>query len=102
MDVLVYLADHANELVSRHQLLKSVWSEHVAADELLTGAVSHLRLALQDHHDDPKFIETIPKRGYRIIESVKDIEQDLPKEKGWRTISTLRNWSRRAFQSGTA
>jgi TolB-like protein len=71
MDVLVYLADHANELVSRHQLLKSVWSEHVAADELLTGAVSHLRLALQDHHDDPKFIETIPKRGYRLIGEVQ-------------------------------
>jgi DNA-binding winged helix-turn-helix (wHTH) protein len=75
MDVFVYLAKHANELVSRDQLLESVWSKHVAADELLTGAVSDLRRALQDHSDDLKYIETIPKRGYRLIGEVRPLRR---------------------------
>jgi len=74
MDVFVYLADHANELVARDQLLERVWSKQVAADELLTGAVSDLRRALQGHQDDLKYIETIPKRGYRLIGEVLPIE----------------------------
>ena len=40
MDVLVCLAAHANELVTREQLLTTVWPDHPAADELLTGAIS--------------------------------------------------------------
>jgi TolB-like protein/Tfp pilus assembly protein PilF len=71
MDVLLYLAEHANELVSRDELLDSVWSRHVAADELLTGAVSDLRRALQEGQGDLKYIETIPKRGYRLIGEVR-------------------------------
>jgi TolB-like protein/Tfp pilus assembly protein PilF len=71
MDVFVFLANHANELVSRDQLLESIWSEHVAADELLTGAVSHLRRALQVDQVDLTFIETIPKRGYRLTGEVR-------------------------------
>ena len=67
MDVFVLLAEQANELVSRDQLLDAVWSGHVAADELLTGAISDLRRTLHDDSGDPKYIETVPKRGYRLI-----------------------------------
>ncbi len=67
MDVFVCLAEHANELVTRDELLKDVWRGHAAADELLTRAVSALRHALHDDRDDPKYIETVPKRGYRLV-----------------------------------
>ena len=70
MDVLVLLAGQPNKLASRNQLLDAVWSGHVAADELLTGAISELRHALHDHRGDPQYIETIPKRGYRLISDV--------------------------------
>ena len=70
MDVFVFLAERANKLVTRDQLLEAVWSGHVAADELLTGAVSDLRRALQDDLGDLKHIETVPKRGYRLIGQV--------------------------------
>ncbi len=43
MDTFVFLADHAEELVTRDQLLEAVWNGQVAADERLTGAVSELR-----------------------------------------------------------
>lgn len=71
MDVLVLLAAHPNKLVSRNQLLDAVWNGHVAADELLTRAISELRRALHDDRGDPLFIETIPKRGYRLIGQVR-------------------------------
>jgi len=71
MDLFVCLAEHANELVTRDQLLETVWSGHAAADELLTRAISDLRHALQDSRGDPKYIETIPKRGYRLVGQVE-------------------------------
>jgi TolB-like protein/Flp pilus assembly protein TadD len=71
MDVFVYLAEYANEMVSRDQLLEKVWAGNDAADELLTGAVSDLRRALQDDSGDPKYIETVPKRGYRLIGDIR-------------------------------
>jgi len=83
MDVFVCLAEHSNKLVSRDQLLESVWSGHVAADELLTGAVSDLRRVLQDDRGDPQYLETVPKRGYRLIKQVRplgdtDSEENAP------------------------
>ena len=78
MDVLAFLADHANELVTRDVLLEAVWSGHVAADELLTGAVSDLRRALEDNREDPKYIETVPKRGYRLIGQIRPLEGIKP------------------------
>ena len=71
MDVLTCLAKHAPELVTRNQLLEAVWSGHAAADELLTRAISELRRVLQDGRVDSKCIETVPKRGYRLIGEVR-------------------------------
>jgi len=71
MDVFVYLAEHANEMVSRDQLLKNVWAGNDAADELLTGAISDLRRVLLDDRSDPQYIETLPKRGYRLIGDIR-------------------------------
>ena len=70
MDVFVCLAEHANELVTREELLDTVWNGQVAADELLTGAISDLRHALQSGPDQHEYIETIPKRGYRLLGQV--------------------------------
>jgi len=67
MDVFVLLATQANELVIRDQLLDTIWSGNIARDELLTGAISDLRRALHDDPNDPDYIETVPKRGYRLI-----------------------------------
>lgn len=76
MDVFVCLAKNINELVTREQLLDAVWKGQVAADELLTRAISELRRVLQ-HDGDAKYIETVPKRGYRLLGDVqvpKDIK----------------------------
>jgi TolB-like protein/DNA-binding winged helix-turn-helix (wHTH) protein len=71
MDVFVCLAEHANELVTRNQLLDVAWSGNTAFEEQLTRAIGALRRALQDDRDDPKYIETVPKRGYRLIGQIR-------------------------------
>jgi TolB-like protein/DNA-binding winged helix-turn-helix (wHTH) protein/cytochrome c-type biogenesis protein CcmH/NrfG len=80
MDVLVHLAERDGELVTREQLLDAVWRGQDAADELLTRAISELRRALHDHPGQPKYIETVPKRGYRLFEKIRVPEREGPEE----------------------
>ena len=70
MDILVCLAEQANEVVTRSDLLDAVWNDHVAADELLTGAVSDLRQALRVDGTENGHIDTVPKIGYRLVGDV--------------------------------
>ena len=68
MDVLVCLARHAGEVVSRQALIDAVWPGTYVEDQAVTRAVWHLRQALGWHKDG--FLETIPKRGYRLTAPV--------------------------------
>jgi DNA-binding winged helix-turn-helix (wHTH) protein/TolB-like protein/tetratricopeptide (TPR) repeat protein len=68
MDVFVILASNAKQPVTREALLGEVWGEFAFSDELLTRAIGELRRALEDDRSHPTYIETIPKRGYRLIQ----------------------------------
>ncbi|MDZ7788978.1 MAG: winged helix-turn-helix domain-containing protein [Xanthomonadales bacterium] len=76
MDVLLHLAEHSGEAVSRQDFSTTVWQDTVVTDDALNWCISELRRKLGDSAADPHFIETIPKRGYRLIESVAPIEAD--------------------------
>lgn len=67
--VLQVLLDHAGEVVSREELQKRIWpaDTFVDFDQGLNNAVKRLREALVDDAEKPRFIETLPKRGYRFI-----------------------------------
>lgn len=71
MDVLVCLARHAPALVSREELLNTVWGRHIGSDESLTRAIGELRRALDDTSGHPRYVETVPKRGYRLMTAVQ-------------------------------
>ena len=71
MDVLVALTGRAGEVVGREELLSAVWAGVVVTDEVLTQVVIGLRKALGDTARQPEYIETIPKRGYRLIAAVR-------------------------------
>jgi DNA-binding winged helix-turn-helix (wHTH) protein/tetratricopeptide (TPR) repeat protein len=66
MDLLVFLAAHSGEVVSKERLLEAVWQGRIVGDDSLTVAVSQLRKALGDDARSPRYLETIPKRGYRL------------------------------------
>lgn len=67
VEVLLYLAHRPGELVSRHELLREVWGEDGGSDEALGHAISALRHGLGDHADRPEFVQTVPRRGYRLL-----------------------------------
>jgi DNA-binding winged helix-turn-helix (wHTH) protein len=67
IEVLLELAKHPGEVVSKASLLHSVWGGVHVCEEVVTNAVSLLRRALRDEARTPRIIQTIPKRGYRLI-----------------------------------
>lgn len=71
MAVLVCLAEHAGDVVSRNTLYDSVWGRTVVTDQALTNCISELRHHLGDDRVQPRYIETVPKRGYRLISPIK-------------------------------
>lgn len=84
MDVLVHLAAHAGEVVPKRQLIASTWDQEYVADAVLTRAVAELRRALGDSAQDPTYIETIPRRGYRLIAAVSPPDSATAREdSGW-------------------
>ena len=75
MDVLVCLADNCGQTVSREELLRTVWPNTFVTDDALTRCISELRRVFEDHAHDPHIIETIPKRGYRVIATVETVSE---------------------------
>ena len=70
MDVLVYLASRAGEVVSRQDLERDVWRGALVGYDAVTKTVIKLRQALGDESRDPRYIETVPKRGYRLVAEI--------------------------------
>jgi TolB-like protein/DNA-binding winged helix-turn-helix (wHTH) protein/Tfp pilus assembly protein PilF len=70
MQVLVCLAEQQGEVVSKEQLIHTVWADTFVTDHVLTHSISELRRAFEDDTKQPRVIETVPKGGYRLIASV--------------------------------
>ncbi len=78
MDVLMLLAGRVGDVVSREALFAAVWPDVVVGDEALTQSINKLRRALGDNPRAPQYIETISKRGYRLIAPVGDAGAEPP------------------------
>jgi adenylate cyclase len=76
MEVLVCLAQHAGETLSKETLFKTVWPDTFVTDDVLTHSISELRRAFEDDPREPRFIQTIPKRGYRLVAPVNATSAD--------------------------
>lgn len=68
IEILLRLAERPFQVIERDELLRIVWGEDQGSQEALSHAVSELRHGLHDHAEDPSLIQTIPRRGYRLIE----------------------------------
>jgi TolB-like protein/DNA-binding winged helix-turn-helix (wHTH) protein/Tfp pilus assembly protein PilF len=99
MDVLVALASRPGEVIERDDLLNEVWGGRAVADEPLTRCIASLRRILNDSRVAPEYIETIPKRGYRLVAPVKAHAMS-GRSRTSRRIAEL--WRRRQFRIGAA
>ncbi|HEU4522395.1 MAG TPA: winged helix-turn-helix domain-containing protein, partial [Thermoanaerobaculia bacterium] len=66
-EVLVYLVEHRDRVVMKQELLDAVWAGTAVTDNALTRTIAHIRKTLGDDQRAPRFIETVPTRGYRFI-----------------------------------
>jgi DNA-binding winged helix-turn-helix (wHTH) protein/tetratricopeptide (TPR) repeat protein len=78
MGVLVCLAKHAPETATRDEIFDEVWRDTVVQDEALTRNIHVLRTNLEDEEGDRKYIQTVPRVGYRLLEPVTPLNDDEP------------------------
>src|SRR6204780_2864713 len=78
MKLLEILLEHPGEVVTREELRSRVWLNESFGDfdQALNIAIGKLRSALEDSAENPRFIETLPKRGYRFIADVSVLDAD--------------------------
>jgi TolB-like protein/DNA-binding winged helix-turn-helix (wHTH) protein/Tfp pilus assembly protein PilF len=77
-DTLLYLVEHAGALVEKHVLMDAVWSNVVVEEGNLTQTIYLLRRALGEQCDEHQFIVTVPKRGYKFVGHVRNVEVLAP------------------------
>ena len=88
MQVLVFLAQHSGKVVSREALEAVVWAGMVVGYDALSGSIIKLRKALGDDSRHPQYIETVSKKGYRLIASVSEVGEDDADRQGGNAANT--------------
>ena len=78
--VLALLASRPGELISRDELQREIWGEETFVDfeHGVNFCVSRIRAALRDDAETPRFVETLPRRGYRFVAPVKQVKSSPP------------------------
>src|ERR1700692_2626704 len=84
-EVLVTLLEKPGQVVTREELHQKLWAQDTFVDfeHGLNKAINKVRDALGDDADNPRFIETLPRRGYRFVERIQS------KDKGLRSLAVL-------------
>ncbi len=86
MDLLSLLAEHPGEVLGRDDLLAALWPNMTVGEDTLARTVFKLRRALDDDPRAPAYVETIPKRGYRLIAPVDAKPRRAPRRR-WAALS---------------
>lgn len=85
LDLLFLLASQPSRLVTKDDILQALWPDVAVTDNAITQAISDLRHALGDSATAPRFVQTVPRRGYRFVAPVEAI--DPPGEPGPHVVS---------------
>ena len=76
-DLLLALVERAGRLVEKEELFKTVWPDVIVEESNLSSNIALIRKALGDDASRPRFVETVPKRGYRFIAELRVVEAPL-------------------------
>lgn len=77
-DLLIFLIDNRGRVLEKQELFEQVWKQAFVTDNALTRAVKEIRRVIGDDASAPRYIETIPKRGYRFIAEVRTTAEVAP------------------------
>ena len=82
IQILATLLERPGELVTREELREKLWPDDtvVEFDHSINAAVRRLRDALRDSPERPRYIQTVARRGYRLIADVRPAERPMPAE----------------------
>jgi TolB-like protein/DNA-binding winged helix-turn-helix (wHTH) protein/tetratricopeptide (TPR) repeat protein len=100
LKLLIYLIANRDRLVTRQELMDTVWGDTVISESALTKAVARLRKALDDDSATPHYLETVRSQGYRFIAAVEEIER--PNHHGLPSADTGQRTVRRGLFAGAA
>ena len=75
LDLLIALVDRQGQIVAKDQLISTVWPGTFVEESNLTSNMSILRKVLGEHPDGGEYIETVPKRGYRFLAAVYQVQE---------------------------
>lgn len=77
-DTLVVLVENSGRLLEKDELIRLLWPDSFVEDGSLARKISYLRKALEENDPGQKYIETVPKIGYRFVAEVRAVPQELP------------------------
>ncbi len=103
MEVLACLARHAGKPVSKEELLQTVWPNTFVTDDVLKRSISELRRLFEDDVRESRVIQTIHKRGYRLlvpVEPINGAQSISPAQQSQESRKVGRNWRMLALLSG--
>lgn len=86
-DLLAYMATNPGRLLTKDELMKAIWPDAVVEESNLAYTVFAIRKALGEGPDGARYIETVPKRGYRFIARVERIKQELAESHAGQTVA---------------
>lgn len=112
-EVLQLLVQNSGHMLGKDELLKAVWPDSFVEEGNLTRNISTLRAALGENPNDHQYIETVPKRGYRFIAGVRELEDesaelpvaettghDVSEEEGLRSQGSIEAFHEPEIRSG--
>src|SRR5215471_8570836 len=77
-DLLRYLVEHADRLVTQEEILEALWTDTFVNPEVVKKYILGIRKVLGDRPDKPEFIRTFPKRGYQFVAPIIDDRSSTP------------------------
>jgi Tol biopolymer transport system component/DNA-binding winged helix-turn-helix (wHTH) protein len=72
LETLLYLVEQRGRTVGKQELLDAVWKRTFVTEDNLVHAVGEIRRALEDDKENPRFIQTVPREGYRFVASTEE------------------------------
>ena len=70
LDTLIVLLSRPGETISKQELIESVWKDTAVTEDVIVQAIGEIRRALGERKGDDRFIQTIPRQGYRFVTAV--------------------------------